>query len=172
MKTFFINFKAFLSSIYSDTQVRIAKKLSEKGLQISVAESCTGGLISSRLTDVEGSSAFVKANFVSYSNQAKIDLLGVSSKILDKYGAVSFECAYEMAKGLVEKTQCDVALVTTGIASAIKNSTEAGLIFIAVFYKDKIIVEKLELNRYFNRKNMKFMFSEQALRLVDKLLCD
>ena len=75
----------------------LAQLLTEKKLTIATAESCTGGLVSSKLTDVSGSSEFVKLNFVTYSNEAKHEILGVSNEILEKYGAVSEECAEAMA---------------------------------------------------------------------------
>ena len=78
---------------------KIAKILIDKNLTIATTESCTGGLLSSKLTDVSGSSAFVHLNFVTYSNEAKHKILGVSNETLEKFGAVSKECSIEMAKG-------------------------------------------------------------------------
>ena len=99
-----------------DNLEKLAKILIEKNLVISTAESCTGGLVSSMLTDISGSSAYTKLNFVTYSNEAKHKILGVSSETLEIFGAVSEECAKEMAEGLMNKTNCDIALCTTGIA--------------------------------------------------------
>ena len=87
---------------------KIGKFLISKGLKISVTESCTGGLLSSKLTDVSGSSAYVTLNLTTYSNEAKMKLLKVPSEIFDKYGAVSEECAYNMAKGLYALTNSDI----------------------------------------------------------------
>ena len=81
MKNVFLNFKAFMLSRKSQLPYDIGKILLRKALQISCAESCTGGLISSRLTDVAGSSAYIKANFVTYSNEAKHKILNVKSGI-------------------------------------------------------------------------------------------
>ena len=84
-----------------------------------------------------------------------------------KYGAVSYECAYEMAQGLIAKTNCDLAICTTGIAGpTIDEGKPAGLIFIAVGFDEKIVVKEFKLNPLLNRKNMKFMFSEKALQLA------
>ena len=94
----------------------LGKYLIENNLTIATAESCTGGLLSSRLTDVSGSSEYVKLNFVTYANEAKHKILGVSWDILNNYGAVSEECAEAMANGLYAVTNCDIALCTTGIA--------------------------------------------------------
>ena len=95
---------------------------------------CTGGLLSSRLTDVAGSSSYIKENFVTYANEAKIELLNVSQETLETYGAVSEQCAKEMAEGLYKKTGCDVAISTTGIA--VPTTPEAGrpvgLMYVAI----------------------------------------
>ena len=92
------------------------KILAERNKTISVAESCTGGLLSSLLTDVSGSSSYIKANFVTYANEAKSKYLGVSEETLEKYGAVSVQTAGEMVKGLLQSTGTDYAIATTGIA--------------------------------------------------------
>ena len=83
---------------------KLAKILFEKNLKISTAESCTGGLLSSKLTDISGSSDYVTLNVVTYSNEAKNNLLGVDWDILNTYGAVSKECAFAMANGLYKLT--------------------------------------------------------------------
>ena len=95
---------------------QLGKYLIDNKLTIATAESCTGGLVSSRLTDVSGSSEYIKLNFVTYANEAKHKILGVSWDILDNFGAVSEECAEAMANGLYQATNCDIALCTTGIA--------------------------------------------------------
>ena len=88
MKKLIANFKAFIQQIQSKTPEKIGKILLREALQISSAESCTGGLVSSRLTDVSGSSAYVRMNFITYSNEAKQKILNVSSETLEKYGVV------------------------------------------------------------------------------------
>ena len=79
---------------------KVANVLFEKNLTISTAESCTGGLVSSKLTDISGSSSYIKENFVTYANEAKMEILGVTETTLNTYGAVSEQCAKEMAEGL------------------------------------------------------------------------
>ena len=79
---------------------KIGQILKAKHLTIATTESCTGGLLSSKLTDVSGSSDYVKLNFVTYCNEAKHNILGVSNQTLSKFGAVSQECSIEMAQGL------------------------------------------------------------------------
>lgn len=95
---------------------QIIEDYSRLGKMIVTAESCTGGLIAAALTSISGSSAVVERGFVSYSNDAKTDLLGVLPEDLNKYGAVSPEIAESMAKGALEYSHADVALAVTGIA--------------------------------------------------------
>lgn len=85
-------------------------------MTVAVAESCTGGLLAGRIINVPGASDVINVGFVTYSNDAKKEYLGVSDKTLDAYGAVSRECATEMAEGVAKRTGSDVGLATTGIA--------------------------------------------------------
>lgn len=87
-----------------------------KGLTVSTAESCTGGMIAATLTDIAGSSAVVDRGFVTYSNQAKQDMLGVLATTLDAHGAVSEEVAVQMAEGALANSGTDIAVSVTGIA--------------------------------------------------------
>ena len=103
---------------------QIGKILILKNLTIATTESCTGGLLSSKLTDVSGSSAYVHLNLVTYANEAKHKMLGVSAKTLENFGAVSEECSYEMAKGLQKLSGADICVSTTGIAGPTGGSKE------------------------------------------------
>lgn len=167
MKKFLLNLKASLISKKSNLAEQVAKILVRNALKISTAESCTGGLVSSRLTDIAGSSSYITANFVTYSNEAKNKFLNVSDETLLKYGAVSKECAAEMALGLSTLTGCDIAICTTGVAGpSADEGKPVGLMYIACRYNDKTTVKEIKLNSDYNRKNMKFLFSEEALKLV------
>ena len=86
------------------------------GRRVAVAESCTGGLVTAAITEIPGSSAMFEAGFVTYSNDAKLKLLGVSSDVLETFGAVSIAVAWGMARGALERTDADVAVAITGIA--------------------------------------------------------
>ncbi len=155
----------------SNKASELAKILLRNALQISTAESCTGGLLSSRLTDMAGSSAYIKANFVTYSNEAKQRFLNVSEETLKTYGAVSAECAREMAEGLLQLTGSDVVLCTTGVAGPSSSENKpVGLIYIACGYNGNIMVKEFRLNPKYNRKNMKYMFSETALSFALEIL--
>jgi nicotinamide-nucleotide amidase len=108
--------------------------LIRKGLSLSVAESCTGGLLSHKLTQVPGSSAYFNRAVVAYSNQAKLDLLGVPASLLEQCGAVSREAAAAMAEGVRKNSDTDLGLSVTGIAGPGGGTAEkpVGLVFVAV----------------------------------------
>ena len=121
---------------------RIKNILIKNKLSLSSAESCTGGLISSYLTDVSGSSEYIFQNFVTYSNDAKIKYLGVNPDTIEKYGAVSEKTAYEMSKGLLKLTDCSIA--TTGILGPTGGTPDKpiGLVYISMGCKNDIEVIK------------------------------
>ena len=108
---------------------------------ISTAESCTGGLISKYLTDEPGSSSYFSASVIAYSNQSKIDLLGVSEQTLETYGAVSSEVVVEMSHGLRKLTNCDFALSVSGIMGPDNNESEkdVGTVWINISSKDSSV---------------------------------
>lgn len=130
--------------IFGEDNDRLEKKvvelLKKLDMNISTAESCTGGMLASKLIDVPGISEVFYEGVVSYSNEAKINRLGVRKETLDRYGAVSEEVAKEMVMGLTT----DVALSTTGIAGPDGGSEEkpVGLVYMGIRIKDKIYVEK------------------------------
>ena len=95
---------------------RLLQAAREKGIRIATAESCTGGLIIAALTDIAGSSDVVDRGFVTYSNAAKHDMLGVSLTTLHRHGAVSEEVAAEMSQGALERSDAGLAMAVTGIA--------------------------------------------------------
>lgn len=86
------------------------------GRMVTTAESCTGGLVAGALTDIAGSSAVLERGFVTYSNDAKIEMLGVPRDIIDTFGAVSIACAWAMAKGALDRSRADVAVAISGVA--------------------------------------------------------
>ncbi len=95
---------------------RVVAENAAAGRRVAVAESCTGGLVAAALTEIPGSSAVLDCSFVTYSNKAKHDLLGVSNDIIDAFGAVSVACVYAMAQGALARSDADVAVAISGIA--------------------------------------------------------
>ena len=95
---------------------RLLDRCKAKKLSVATAESCTGGLVAAAISEISGSSAVLDRGFVTYSNEAKQQMLGVTPATIDVYGAVSTECAAEMAKGALAHAQVDLAVSITGIA--------------------------------------------------------
>jgi len=125
----------------------VANKLLKLKLTLSIAESCTGGLISKKMTDLPGASKYLLGSIVAYSNDIKQKILNVDGKIIEKYGAVSKEVALEMVKGISILTNSDISIATTGISGPSGGSKEkpVGLIYIAINYKNNSIVKKFNL---------------------------
>jgi nicotinamide-nucleotide amidase len=111
----------------------LIREFAGKGLRIATAESCTGGLIAASLTDIAGSSDVFERGFVAYSNEAKIELLGVPAALIDKHGAVSEEVAGAMSAGALAHSPADVAIAVTGIAGPGGGTAEkpVGLVYVA-----------------------------------------
>lgn len=113
----------------------------DRGWMIATAESCTGGLIAGALTEIAGSSAVVDRGFVTYTNQAKMDLIGVSAATLEVFGAVSKETALQMAQGALMRSGAEVAVAVTGIAGPGGGSAEKpiGLVHLALKTRSGLI---------------------------------
>ena len=124
----------------------IGKKLKAKKKTLALAESCTGGYLSHLITSVSGSSAYYKGGIVSYDNAVKVKILGVKKKTLQKFGAVSAECAKEMASGILKKLKTDYALATTGIAgpSGAVKGKPVGTVYIAFASKKVVLAERFQ----------------------------
>lgn len=147
----------------------IGKILTQKGWQISTTESCTGGLLSSKLTDVSGSSAYITLNLVTYANEVKEKMLGV---ILDKEGAVSETCAFQMAKGLYKLTNSEICVSTTGIAGptgGTKNKP-VGLMYSTIYTKEKSKTYKIQVNSNLSRIDIKESFVNIVLQNIYEFL--
>lgn len=122
----------------------IVNCLTEKGLKITAAESCTGGLFASKITAVPGSSSCFDGSFVTYSNEQKIRLLGVSPKTLEDFGAVSYQTALEMARGAKKSFEADIAVGITGIAGPGGGNDEkpVGTVYISVAFSGGEVAAK------------------------------
>lgn len=100
----------------SDLAEKVIEANKAAGRTVVLAESCTGGLVAGALTEVPGSSAVLDRSFVTYSNEAKMEMLGVSSEIIETFGAVSIACVWAMAQGALERSNADVAIAVSGVA--------------------------------------------------------
>jgi len=123
---------------------KIVNLLKKKRLRISFAESCTGGLLSSTITSINGSSKVFTLGLVTYSNQSKINTLKISRKIITKYGAVSYETCLSMVKNLNKISKTNISISITGIAGP-KGGTKqkpVGLVFIGIKKGNKTLVQK------------------------------
>lgn len=148
------------------THRRIASLLLRKNLTLSVAESCTGGLICHKLTTIPGISASLKEGIICYSNTSKIKRLGIPRKIIEKCGAVSSQICRLMAKNIVKSEQSDLGLAVTGIAgpSGGTASKPVGLIYIGICFRGKISVKK------YNLHGKRTQIQQKAATIAFKLL--
>ncbi|MCD6468762.1 MAG: CinA family protein [Thermoplasmata archaeon] len=149
---------------------KVSSLLKEKGLTVATAESCTGGLVAHTLTNVSGSSEYFDRGVVSYSNRAKMELLGVPSQVLEKHGAVSEETAKAMAEGVKLRSGVDVGVSTTGIAGPTGGTKDkpVGLVYIGVSTRDETVVKKFLFKG--DRLSNKESACEAALKMLFELL--
>ena len=146
----------------------VAQLLIENNISISTVESCTGGMLASRLVNIPGISKVFENGFITYSNQSKIDVLGVSPDIIDTYGAVSKETALELVKCLVKKTGARAGVSITGIAGPDGGTPEkpAGSVYIAISLDGEVDVIELKLNG--DRDRVRHMACLNALNMLRK----
>ena len=150
---------------------RVVSLLKQSNKTIACAESCTAGYIPKRITDIAGSSSVFECGIVSYSNDIKAKLLGVSEEILETYGAVSEQTAREMALGALKVSCADIAISTTGVAGpGSSDGKEAGLSFIAVATKDFVHVEKIRTGHKKDREYNRYVTASCALNLARLVL--
>jgi nicotinamide-nucleotide amidase len=150
--------------------ISIFHLLIKKGLTIATAESCSGGLIAHTLTNISGSSTYFNRGVISYSNEAKIELLDVSQSLLKTYGAVSAEAAKAMAEGIRNKSRVDIGVSSTGIAGPSGGTKEkpVGLVYIAVATEKETQVKKFLFSG--NRLENKESTCHAALQLLKEML--
>jgi len=155
---------------------KFAEQLLEKcrahGLKLVTAESCTGGLIAATLTDIPGSSDVFDRGFVTYSNQAKSDMLGVAQDLISQHGAVSELVARHMALGALEKSRCDVAIAVTGIAGPEGGSADkpVGTVHLAVAYSNGNTHHEKCLFGAVSRNDIRQKTVLRAFELVDGII--
>ncbi|MCD6386367.1 competence/damage-inducible protein A [Candidatus Sumerlaeota bacterium] len=147
-------------------ELSVGRLLIDNKLRVACAESCTGGFLSMRLTNVSGSSAYITENYVTYSNDAKIKVLGVKAQTLANYGAVSSQTAYEMADGVRRLADADIGISITGIAGPTGGSAEkpVGLVYFGLATKRGVSTYKRQF--YGNRHENRLWSTDFALDLI------
>ncbi len=139
-----------------------------RNMTVSTAESCTGGLIAHYITNVPGASSFFSGGVVAYSNEIKTRVLGVRKDTLEKYGAVSEDCAREMAEGVAKLFKSDFAVATTGIAGPSGGTKDkpVGLVYIGYYILGEITVERKIFTG--NREEIKEKIAKRAIEELDR----
>ena len=150
----------------------VGERLAARGLRIGVAESCTGGLITSRLTDVPGSSRYVDQSVITYSNDAKIVLLGVPSDLIAGHGAVSEPVAVAMADGIRSRARVDIGVGVTGIAGPGGGTPDKPVGMVAIAAVTATMVRSRVFRFAGEREQVKFQASQAALDMVRRLIDD
>ncbi|MCK4813411.1 MAG: CinA family nicotinamide mononucleotide deamidase-related protein [Candidatus Marinimicrobia bacterium] len=142
----------------------------KRNLNLATAESCTGGLIASNITDIPGASHMFKQGYIVYSNEAKTNLLGVTPSLIENHGAVSRETVEAMARGAQTSAGTDIAVAVSGIAGPDGGTAEkpVGTVWIALIYKNKLYTQKLSRNRG-RRKNKEYA-ANSALNMIRLIL--
>ena len=150
---------------------KLVKKLIQKKLKISIAESCTGGMLSSAITSISGSSKVFNIGFITYSNKAKINTLKVSKKIITKHGAVSKECCQSMVENISKISKANISVSITGIAGP-NGGTKlkpVGLVYIGIKKGNKIFINEKKFNSK-NRNTIQALTTKNALKDILKLI--
>lgn len=147
---------------------RVVNEFTQRKLTIATAESCTGGLIAGALTEIAGSSSVVDRGFVTYSNRAKTDLLGVQAATLENFGAVSEETALQMARGACLRAGVDYAVAVTGIAGPGGGSAEkpVGLVHVAVVGRNGTLLHREMRYGDLGREGIRLSTASTALNML------
>ena len=150
---------------------KLHNKLIKKKITLSVAESCTGGLLSSKFTKLSGSSKYFQMGLVTYSNNAKIKILKVNKNIIDKYGSVSHMCCRAMVQGLSKISKSKINISITGIAGPNGGTKDkpVGLVYIGLTKRNKTIVSK----NFFKKKDRKSIQNktvEKCIKLIQDII--
>ncbi len=158
-------------SVVHQLAIRVGNRLRDERLMLVTAESCTGGMVATAITDISGSSGWFERGFVTYSNQAKSEMIGVPADLIEKHGAVSEPVARQMAEGARREADADFALSTTGIAGPGGGTGEkpVGTVFLALAERG---VETLVWREFFptDRETFKQLATQSALNALRKRL--
>ena len=147
------------------------KRLIKKRISVSVAESCTGGLLAYNLTKLANSSKYFQIGLITYSNQAKIKILKVNKKIIEKYGAVSEECCKSMVQNLSKLSKSKLNISITGVAGPGGGSKEKpiGLVYVGIKKANKITIYKNKFNSK-SRKKIQYMTIKKVIKIILKII--
>ena len=150
---------------------KLVKKLIQKKLKISFVESCTGGMLSSIITSISGSSKIFNLGLITYSNKTKINILKVPKKVITQYGAVSKECCLSMVKNLSKISKANISVSITGIAgpSGGTKFKPVGLVYIGVKKGNKIIIKK-NLFKIQNRISIQKSSVMTSLKIINEII--
>ena len=145
---------------------QLAAKLTEKGWMLATAESCTGGMIAAACTDLAGSSQWFERGFVTYSNEAKTDMLGVPASLIAQHGAVSEEVARAMAQGAVRHSRAQASIAVTGVAGPGGGSAEkpVGTVWVGCQVQERTLTQCLHLDG--DRAHVRLATVTQALTML------
>ena len=149
----------------------LLKKLIEKKISISVAESCTGGLLSSQITSISGASDIFNMGLITYSNNAKIKILKLNKNIIKKFGAVSSQCCEEMVKNLSNISKSKINVSITGIAGP-KGGTKkkpVGLVYIGLKLGNKVIIREKKFKSR-NRNEIQKLTVNEVFKMISKII--
>ena len=149
----------------------LVKKLIQKKLKISFAESCTGGMLASSITSISGASKVFNIGLITYSNQAKINILKVNKNIIKKHGAVSAECCESMVKNLSKISKAQINVSITGIAGSNggTKSKPVGLVYIGVKKSNKLLITK-NIFKQKTRIGIQKATVKRALKIINSLI--
>lgn len=150
----------------------IIKKLIKKNISISVAESCTGGLLSAQITSVANSSKVFNLGIVCYSNQSKKNILKIKNKNLNKYGAVSLQICKQMLENLYKLSKSNLCVTTTGIAGPGGGTKikPVGLVFVGIKYKKKTQIHMFNFKKNFTRKKIQNSTVNKIFKLISLII--
>lgn len=161
-----------LGSDKMDLADQLLEKLKHKKWKLVTAESCTGGMIATAITDKAGASAVFERGFVTYSNQSKMDCLGVSPNTLQKHGAVSMETAQEMAQGALDHSEAKISLAVTGIAGPDGGTPQkpVGLVYVGYGIKGGVVQAKAFNFTNMSRDEVRLNTTKEAFKILLSIL--
>lgn len=157
-------------SVVHQLAIRVGNKLRDEHLALATAESCTGGMIATAITDISGSSGWFERGFVTYSNAAKIEMIGVPADLIDKHGAVSEPVARAMVEGALRNSRAQVALAVTGIAGPGGGSEHKPVGTVAFGWSNRLHTAVETLVFKGDREQIRVQAAAHALRGLIKLI--